>query len=309
MIINTGSRTDIPAFFSDWLLRRIKEGYVCMRNPYFPSQVTRYLLDSSVVDCLVFCTKNPEPMLERAAGLKDFGQYWFVTITPYGRDVEPYVPDKREVIRSFCRLSEIVGKSSICWRYDPVFVSDTYPAAFHVEVFEQMASALCGYTDVCVISFIDLYEKTLRNFKGVTAVDLKVRGLLLKAFVETGKKYGIRIRTCAEGTQAAQYGADTGGCLTREVLENAIGESLTVRAMGRAREACACLLGNDIGMYNTCGHGCLYCYANYDRATVERNRQLHDPESPFLVGGERPEDVVREAKQERFRNGQLKLRF
>lgn len=309
MIINTGSRTDIPAYFSEWFYNRIKEGYVCMRNPYYPTQVTRYRLDPAVVDCLVFCTKNPAPMFQRIGELDAFLQYWFVTITPYGTEIEPHVPPKDEVMERFVELSGKVGVDCICWRYDPIFLSEKYSYEFHEAAFLQMAERLSGYTKVCVISFIDLYEKTLRNFKGVKAVERKMQQRITERFVEIGKTYGIAIKTCAESGELARFGADVSGCLTKEVIEQALGESLDLPRGARARESCSCLLGNDIGMYNTCGHGCLYCYANYDNGIVAENRLAHNPNSPFLVGGTRPEDVVRDAKQESFRSGQLRLFF
>ena len=139
MIIQTGMRTDIPAFYSKWFLNRLKEGYVLVRNPYDPLSVTRYRLNPDVVDLIAFCTKNPAPMLSQMDALKDYGQYWFVTITPYGRDVEPNVPDKEQVLEDFMRLSEIVGVDSMGWRYDPVLITDRYPPEKHVEVFEHMA--------------------------------------------------------------------------------------------------------------------------------------------------------------------------
>ena len=164
MIINTGQRTDIPAFYSDWFANRLREGFVCVRNPYYPSQVSRYRLDPSVVDCIGFCTKNPEPMFRYFDLLKGYGQYWFVTITPYGRDIEPNVKDKHKLLDDFRRLSDAVGVNSVGWRYDPVFLSERYSAAYHLRAFEKMASALDGCTKTAVISFIDLYPKVRRNF-------------------------------------------------------------------------------------------------------------------------------------------------
>ena len=117
MIINTGMRTDIPAFYSDWFVNRLKAGFVLVRNPYNPRSVTRYRLAPDVVDLIGFCTKNPAPMLPYMDLLKPYGQYWFVTITPYGKEIEPRVPDKRNVLESFRRLSDIVGVDSIGWRY------------------------------------------------------------------------------------------------------------------------------------------------------------------------------------------------
>ena len=105
MIINTGMRTDIPAFYSEWLMNRIREGFVYTRNPYYPEQVTKYSLNPNLVDCLEFCTKNPEPMLKYLDKLNIYNQYWFVTITPYGKDIEPVVPNKEIVIESFKKLS------------------------------------------------------------------------------------------------------------------------------------------------------------------------------------------------------------
>ena len=124
MIINTGQRTDIPAFYAEWFANRLKEGFVCVRNPYNPNQVSRYRLDPSVVDVIGFCTKNPAPMFPHMDLLKDYGQYWFVTITPYGRDIEPNVPDKHRLLDDFKRLSDLVGLNSIGWRYDPIFISE-----------------------------------------------------------------------------------------------------------------------------------------------------------------------------------------
>ena len=157
MIIQTGMRTDIPAFYHEWLLNRIKEGFVLVRNPYNPSQVTRYSLSRDVVDLIAFCTKNPAPMLPHMDILKPYGQYWFVTITPYGKDIEPNVPDKQKVMEDFRKLSDTVGVDSVGWRYDPIFVDEKHSVVWHIDQFERMSQTLDGYTKTCVISFIDIY--------------------------------------------------------------------------------------------------------------------------------------------------------
>jgi hypothetical protein len=175
MIINTGQRTDIPAFYAPWLANRLRAGSVCVRNPYNPVQVSRYRLDPSVVDVIGFCTKNPAPIFPYLGLLKDYGQFWFVTITPYGRDIEPNVPDKHRLLDDFRRLSDTVGIHSIGWRYDPIFISERYSAAYHLRAFETMASALDGYTETVVISFIDLYPKVRRNFPQVREVTQEQR--------------------------------------------------------------------------------------------------------------------------------------
>ncbi|MBQ9228615.1 MAG: DUF1848 domain-containing protein [Eubacterium sp.] len=307
MIINTGQRTDIPAYYSEWFYNRIKEGYVLVRNPYYPEQVTRYELKPEVVDVLAFCTKNPAPMLDRLEELSAFRQFWFVTITPYGRDIEPNVPPKENVVTSFCRLSEKVGKRCVGWRYDPILIAGKYTVDYHIQAFEGLTAALSGYTDQAVISFVDLYQKTKRNFPQAREVTKAERAALGKAFAETGKRYGITVRTCCEGTDLAVYGIDTQGCMTKEVLEKALGEKLTVPVRSGPRPQCSCLLGNDIGVYNTCRHFCRYCYANYDRKTVLQNVARHRPDSPFLIGEAQPGDKIRKAKQSSFISDQLTI--
>ena len=146
MIINTGQRTDIPAFYSEWFFNRLKEGFVMVRNPYDPASVTRYRLSPDVVDVIGFCTKDPSPMLGRMDLLRPYGQFWYVTITPYGREIEPGVPNKTQVLDSFRRLSLTVGADSVGWRYDPIFISSTYPVDRHIKAFEYMAKALSGHT-------------------------------------------------------------------------------------------------------------------------------------------------------------------
>ncbi len=307
MIINTGQRTDIPAFYSEWFVNRLQAGFVLVRNPYNPSSVTRYRLSPDVVDLIGFCTKNPAPMLPHMDLLRPFGQYWFVTITPYGRVIEPHVPSKLQVLDSFRKLSDTVGPDSMGWRYDPIFISDTYPVERHIKAFEYMAGALAGYTHTAVISFIDLYEKTRRNFPEARPVTREQRLTLGKAFTDIGRRYGMTIRPCGEGDELAQFGADCGGCMTVAVYEQALDQRLKVPSRPPARKECACYLGGDIGAYNTCGHLCRYCYANADADTVRRNMAAHDPKSPLLTGHLRPDDQVREAIQESWIDRQMRM--
>ena len=307
MILNTGSRTDIPAFYSDWFYNRIKAGYVLSRNPYYPAQITKYLLNPEVVDVLVFCTKNPLPMLERISLLSAFDLFWFVTITPYGKEIEPYVPPKEQVITYFQQLSALVGRNRTSWRYDPIFITDKYSVDYHIEQFRQMAEALSGYTDQCVVSFIDLYEKTKRNFWGIRSVTREDQIKLIDAFSEIAKKNGLQVHLCCENAELVRENVDADGCMSKAVLEKALGCKLNVPQKKMARKECACLLGADIGAYNTCGHGCLYCYANYDRETVVKNRKLHNAFSPLLIGEVSEYDVIKQAEQRSWKNGQLNI--
>lgn len=305
MIINTGMRTDIPAFYSEWFMNRIRAGFVLVRNPYRPDWVTRYELTPDVVDCIAFCTKNPAPMLPHLDELERFGQYWFVTMTPYGRDIEPNVPPKEKVMQDFISLSEKVGIDSVAWRYDPILLDDTYTIDRHISDFEQMCSTLSGHTLVCVISFIDLYEKVKRNFPQAHELKRRERIAIGRALAEIGRKYGITIKSCAEGTELQPYGVDCSGCMTKETFEAAVGSRLIVPKKKSQRTECACVLGSDIGAYDSCGHLCRYCYANSDHDNVRRNIRLHDPDSPLLIGNLSEGEVIHQAAQESWIDSQL----
>lgn len=307
MIIQTGLRTDIPAFYTPWLLRRLEEGYVLVRNPYNPSSVTRYSLSPEVVDVIAFCTKNPAPMLPHMDALAPYGQYWYVTITPYGPDIEPNVPPKEQVMADLLRLSAVIGPDCVGWRYDPILLTETYTVERHIGDFEQMARTLAGSTYVCVISFIDLYQKVRRNFPEAREVTEAARVELGKAFVEIGRRYGMTIKSCAEGDLLAPYGVDCTGCMTISTYENALHARLNAPKRRETTRECACHLTCDIGAYDTCGHLCRYCYANSDPAAAMRNLKSHDPASPLLLGRLQPGDKVHEAKQKSWRDGQIRL--
>ena len=309
MIINTGQRTDIPAFYADWFANRLKEGFVCVRNPYDPKQVSRYRLDPAVVDVIGFCTKNPAPMFPYMDLLKEYGQYWFVTITGYGRDIEPNVPDKHRLLDDFRKLSCMVGIDSVGWRYDPVFISERYGADYHLKAFEQIAAALSGYTKTAVISFIDLYPKVRRNFPEAREVPKEQRLKLGREFIRIASAYGMTVRPCAEGDELAAYGADCSGCMKISDYEKAIGRHLNAPKRKGARAECACYLSCDIGAYNTCKHLCRYCYANAEPSKVLAQSRLHDPRSPFLIGSYRDDDVIHDVPQKSWIDGQLSLRL
>lgn len=309
MIINTGQRTDIPAFYAQWFANRLREGFVCVRNPYDPRQVSRYRLDPSVVDVIGFCTKNPAPMLGHMDLLEPYGQYWFVTVTPYGRDIEPNVPDKHRVLEDFKHLSDRVGIQSMGWRYDPIFISERYTAEYHLRAFEQMARTLDGYTRTIVISFIDLYPKVRRNFPEAREVPEEQRLALGKAIIEIAAAHGMTVKPCAEGNELAAYGADCGGCMRISDYEAAIGKRLNAPARKGARTACACYLSCDIGAYNTCRHLCRYCYANAEPRVVLSQSRLHDPASSFLIGNYQEGDRIHDVPQASWIDGQTTMRF
>jgi len=304
MLINASMRCDIPAFFAPWFLERIREGYVLVRSPYDPARVSRYQLDPKVVDAISFCTKNPAPLLDHLSLLASFRQYWFVTITPYGRDIEPFVPEKREVINSVKRLALAVGRKAVVWLYDPILITPTYSVSYHLRAFMRMCALLQGSCEAVVVSFLDLYPKTTRNFPEAQEVPEAWQQQLIQAMVPIARRYHMVLRLCHEHQGLGRFGADVRGCMTKDILEEALGLSLNPPKRTGVRKGCACLLGGDIGSYGCCPHLCAYCYANENKARVVERFSLHDPSSPLLIGHLQPSDQVHQVVQHSWIDGQ-----
>ena len=310
MLIFASGRTDIPAFYSQWFLNRVRAGFVDVRNPYYGEQVSRFKLTRDVVDCFVFCTKNPAPMLPYLDELKSLGigLYFFVTITPYEKDVEPNVPEKSAVMDSFIELSNALGKDRVCWRYDPIFCDEKYSVSFHIKAFRSMAEKLHGSTDRCIISFIDLYAKTKKNFPGIKEVSENDQKFLASSLSRIAFENGIKIESCAEKLDLTSCGVEQGACVSREVIEKAANIHLLQKiGISTLRKHCICLPTSDIGAYNSCPHLCKYCYANYDARLVAKNHALHNPQSNFLLGKSKEGDILKNARQKSFRDEQLFL--
>lgn len=304
MIFSASRRTDIPTWYPEWLCNRLEAGSVCVRHD--ARRVTRYVFSRESVDCLVLWTKNPLPLLDRLALLRGWPCVVQFTLTGYGRDVEPGLPGKLELVEALKRLSEAFGNDRVIWRYDPLFFSESYPLSWHLRCFDALAKRLEGVVQTCVVSFLDLYPKLRRRIPalGLCGDGERERKELLSALAVTAERRGIRLSLCAEAVDVP--GVAHAGCISRELVERVAGGRLDVRP-SRQREGCRCVACVDVGVYGTCGNGCLYCYANQDGVPVGRGAALHDPASPLLVGRISADDEVTEQRCVSLKSRQFSL--
>lgn len=310
MIISASRRTDIPTYYSEWFMNRIREGFVLVRNPMSFHQISKISLSPDVVDGIVFWTKNPIPMLDKLNKLKDYTFYFQFTVTSYGKDIEPHIPSKNDVIiPAFQRLSEQIGSDRVVWRYDPILLNAKYTIEYHIRAFEKIAQQLNKYTKKCTISFIDFYRNTSNNVKGLELLDFSEDKMLelSKSLAEIAHEYGLRIDTCAEKIDLQQFGIEHARCIDNYLFEKLLGCSLHVGKDKNQRLECGCVASIDIGMYNTCKNGCRYCYANYSDKSVKTNTEKHDPSSPLLFGKVCSDDVIKERKVDSCRDMQINL--
>ena len=297
MILQTGQRTDIPAFYGQWLINRVRQGFVDVRNPYNLMQITRYLINHEVVDGITFCTKNPLPFIPLLHEINDYRQYWHMTITPYGADIETNVPQVDLVIDGFKHISTKRNPQSMVWRYDPIILTHNYTVDFHFESFYKMAKSLEGYTDTVVVSFLDIFEMVAQNFPEGYRPSLDIQTKIIKELVSIAHSYHMILKTCGEGDVFKELGVNTEGCLTLDCYERAWNVKLKAPKRTPARPECNCYLHGDIGAYDTCSHFCRYCYANSNQAAVHQNRLLHDPNSSLLIGKLSKTAIIKESAE------------
>ena len=309
MILSVSRRTDIPSYYSEWFYRRLKEGFVWVRNPMNPKQISEISLSPEVVDGIVFWTKNPAPMLERLEELSPYSYYFQFTLTPYDRDVECNLPPKEELIATFQRLSAAAGRERVVWRYDPILLNEKYTIAYHVQQFEYFCDQLAACTEKCTISFLDLYQNMKRRIAPlhITAPTPAQQEELAQAFGEIATAHGLGIDTCAETADFARFGIGHAACIDRERLERIAGCSLHLERDRNQRAACGCAASIDIGAYHTCRNGCIYCYANHDQRLVNESGSRLDLTSPLLCSQRRPEDQVKIREVHSCREGQISL--
>ncbi len=297
MIISASRRTDIPACYPDWFYQRIREGFVLTRKPMRFHQVSKMLLSPETVDGIVFWTKNPAPLMDRLDVLNAYTYYFQFTLTSYGKDIEPNVPVKgSEVIPAFQRLSDKIGPDRVIWRYDPILLNEKYTTDYHMEYFHEIAKRLKDYTQKCIISFVDRYQNTERNFDSLRLVEIEdeTKRRLAESLSQTARSFGIAMDTCAEEIDLSAYGIGHAKCIDGALLGKLRGYPLHVSKDKNQRSHCGCDASVDIGMYNTCKNGCKYCYANYKTGVLKSNADSHDPFSPLLTGIIGEDDIIKE---------------
>jgi hypothetical protein len=285
-IISASRRTDIPNHYAPWFLQRVKEGYVYVRNARDFHQIQQVDLSPEAVACVVFWTKNPEPLTPYLHLLSSYHYYFQYTINAYGQDIEPKTPPMGESVDRFRRLADLLGPDRVIWRYDPIFINKSYPLGYHVETFSYLARKLSGYTKRCTISFLDMYKNTAIHAKSLslsTMSDSDIRKLVAN-MVSQALLYGISISTCAESIDLEDLGVEHGSCIDPRLIERITGYDMTTLPQSHQRPHCRCAPSVDIGMYNTCLNMCAYCYANYAENQIHGNYSQARTSSPLQIG-------------------------
>lgn len=284
MIISASRRTDIPACYSDWFMNRIREGHVCVRNPFQTSQVTCVELDPQKVDCIVFWTKDPGPMMKYLPELSERGfQYCFqFTVTPYDDRLELGVRPKAEIEETLIELSKRIGKEKVLWRYDPIILNDDLTVEYHQKQFLRLCKTFAPYVSRVTISFLDLYPRLLeKNLRAATR-DEMVR---LADFIgRTTEQFSLDAVTCSEAMDFSKLGIGRGSCIDPKVISKIVGLPLKIPKDPSQRAHCQCYQSIDIGAYNTCQAECIYCYATSRVGRQEAMRQGYDVNGELLLG-------------------------
>ncbi|MBE6499582.1 MAG: DUF1848 domain-containing protein [Methanobrevibacter thaueri] len=301
MIINIGGRTDIVNYYTPWLLNRLKEEYAYSRNPFAKEQVYKLSLKPKDVDCLLFCSKNYQPILKHINNInKKYNILCNYTITCYDKDIEPKVPSKHQSIKTLEKLSQIIGKNKILWRYDPILLTEKYTIEKHLETFEYMAEIISPLVYRCIFSFVDMYKKVEENMPEIIPFTQKDKVKLLKGIGEISKKYNLHTQTCATNENYEKYNIHSAGCTTIEILQQAHNVVYkNVKETG-IRKNCHCIPSRDIGAYNSCLSECKYCYANRKPDIPKKVIKLHDEKSPLLLGHLKENDNLIETKIIRY---------
>jgi len=297
-IISASRRSDIPAFFADWFMARIRAGYFHRVNPFNRRQITRVSLAPEEVAAFVFWTKDPRPLLPHLAELdrRGFRYYFHFTLNPYDATFEPHTPPLQERIATFRELAGRIGPERVIWRYDPIIVSSITPVAYHLQRAGEIAAALHGSTERLVVSFLDFYGKVMVRLRrlaersGLVITDMTAAGMrdelerLVSGLKVIADGHGLRLFSCAEELDLAHFGIEHGSCIDGGLIRELTGSDRRFVRDRNQRPACRCVKAVDMGMYNTCRFACVYCYANQGAAAVRANLARHSPCGAALVG-------------------------
>ncbi|MCB9450992.1 MAG: DUF1848 domain-containing protein [Anaerolineaceae bacterium] len=289
MIISASYRTDIPAFYGAWFMNRLDAGYCRVENPY-GSAPYRVSLHPEDVDGFVFWTKNLTPFMESLKPIRERGFPFLVqySITGYPRQLEFSVVDSERAVAQVRQVAADYGERVAVWRYDPILFTSLTPPDFHRENFTRLAAALAGAVDEVVISFAQIYRKTRRNLDwaaarfGFTWEDPPdaVKLALAAELAAIAHQHGMQLTVCSQ-SQYVVPGAAAARCIDAGRLADVIGRPVRAPVKGN-RPDCACHLSRDIGAYDTCPHGCVYCYAVRERDLAQTRYRQHDPTGEFL---------------------------
>jgi len=311
MIISASRRTDIPGFYSDWFFNRIKEGYVLVPSPFNPDMISRIRLHPDVVDCIVFWTKNPAPMIDRLDELHEYNYYFQYTLNPYGKDIECNLPDVAKHIGTFRRLVDKIGREKVVWRYDPILINKKYTVEFHKEAFARIAEGLKDHTERCMLGFIDHYKHIYAEMKEHDIGPLNMDDIrkMAVSFKDTISSYpAIHMDVCTVKVDLTDLGIPNGMCVDKELVERITGYPISARKDKNQRDVCRCIESIDIGTYETCLHGCVYCYAiKGSNNGVAQNRMTHRCDAPMLIGMPDSKAVIKDREMKSLRDDQLSL--
>jgi len=296
MIISASRRTDIPAFYAQWFINRIRAGYCTVPNPFNPQQVSRVSLLPEDLDVIVFWTRNPRPLFPYLDELDQRGyRYYFqYTLLGYPVQIDLHAPPRAAAVSTFRALAALVGPERVIWRYDPVVFSKLTGVGYHAENYAQIAEALKGATQRSVVSLVDMYAKTRKRIAQLNQAGLEIREVpgapsqpfddLMNDFVHAAQQNGLSIQSCAEEIDLSIYGIQPGKCIDDQYISATFGLQVDQRKDPSQRKACGCVVSKDIGMYDSCLFGCPYCYATSSFERARSNHAQHDPASPSLLG-------------------------
>lgn len=295
MILSVSRRTDIPAFYSTWFYQRVKEGFVIKRNPRNIHDISRIPINKEVIDCMVFWTKDPSKMI---SGLKNLGEipfYFQYTLNAYPDEIEKDVPRRKNLLETFKKLSDKISPKRIVWRYDPILLSDKISIDYHTKYFEYLAKRISGYSNTCIISFLDKYKRIEKNLNSarireLTIDDIKILSSRISPIAE---KYSFNLFTCAEKYDLSNYGIRHGSCIDNKLIEEITDKKIFIKKDKYQRKDCGCIESADIGEYNSCHHNCVYCYANYNLKSSMQKTSEHDPFSAVQMGMISNSDIIK----------------
>lgn len=297
MILFASGRTDICAYYSEWFFNRYKEGFVDTRNPFFERNILRIYF--SDVDLILFCTKNPIPMLKYIEKI-DKKMIFQITITPYGKDIEGGLKNsKKEIIEAVKALSKKLGKERVEIRYDPILVNKKYNFDFHVKAFSKLAKELSPFVRRFIISFIGMYKNVLNNINDLKLIPITIEdeNRFITKFNEIAEEFNTYISLCNEVNENLFLSRILEeGCLSKNRALELTGKNYS-KQTARKNVVCDCVKMTDIGYYNSCLNFCKYCYANFDEKAVEKNVEKHNPNSSLLIGEIDKQDTIKIKKE------------